>query len=44
MGSEVLARAENGDQLIIFGESGNWYSVRYGEVVGFANTAYVVVS
>lgn len=43
MESAVLAQAENGDQLVIYGESGNWYSVKFGSLVGFANTAYVVV-
>lgn len=42
--SKILTRAENGDQLTIYGENGNWYSVGYDDVVGFANTAYVVVS
>ena len=44
MDSTVLAQAENGDQLTIYGESGNWYSVRYKDVIGYANAAYVVVS
>ena len=43
MDSDVLARAENGDRLTIYGENGNWYSVRFGDLVGFANTAYVTV-
>lgn len=40
--SPILAQAENNDPLTIYGESGNWYSVRYGDVVGYANAAYVV--
>ena len=40
--SPILAQAENNDPLTIYGESGNWYSVRYKDVVGFANAAYVV--
>ena len=42
--SAVLAQAENGDQLTIYGENNNWYSVKFGNLVGFANTAYVVVN
>ena len=42
--SAILAQAENGDQLTIYGENGSWYSVKFGNVVGFANTAYVVVN
>lgn len=41
--SAVLAHAENGDQLTIYGESGDWYSVRFENIVGFANRAYVTV-
>ncbi len=41
--SEILAQAENNEPLIIFGESGNWYSVQYKDVVGYANAAYVIV-
>ena len=40
--SKILAQAENNDLLEIYGESGNWYSVRYKDVVGYANAAYVV--
>ena len=42
--SAILAQAENGDQLTIYGENGSWYSVKFGNLVGFANTAYVVVN
>jgi len=41
--SPILTQAENNDPLTIYGESGNWYSVRYGEVEGYANAAYVVL-
>ncbi len=41
--SRILAKAPNGAPLTIFGESGSWYSVQYGDTVGFANTAYVTV-
>ena len=40
----VLTQAENGDQLTIYGENNNWYSVKFGTVTGFANAAYVVVN
>lgn len=42
MDSPILAQAENNDPLTIYGESGNWYSVRYRDIVGYANAAYVV--
>ncbi|MGN0978717.1 MAG: N-acetylmuramoyl-L-alanine amidase [Candidatus Avoscillospira sp.] len=41
--SRILAKAPNGAPLTIFGESGSWYTVQYGDTVGFANTAYVTV-
>lgn len=40
--SPILAQAENNDLLTIYGESGNWYSVRYKDIIGYANAAYVV--
>ena len=40
--SPILTQAENGDLLTIYGKSGDWYSVQYGDVVGYANAAYVV--
>lgn len=42
--SAVLAQAENGDQLTIYGDNNGWYSVKYGNQVGFANAAYVVIN
>lgn len=42
--SAVLTQAENGEQLLIYGEEGNWYSVGLRGLVGYANTAYVTVS
>ena len=40
--SEVITRAENGEQVTIYGEEGNWYSVGLRGLIGYANTAYVV--
>ena len=40
----ILTTANNGDTLAIYGESGNWYSVGYNGVVGFASSAYVTVA
>ena len=40
--SEILTQAENGEQVIIYGEEGNWYSVGLRGLVGYANAAYVV--
>lgn len=42
--SDVIAQAEHGQQLTVYGEEGNWYSVGYRDLVGYANTAYVVIS
>ncbi len=42
--SAVLAQAENGDRLTIYGETDNWYAVRYKGIDGFANAAYVVLN
>lgn len=39
----ILTTANNGDPLTIYGESGNWYSVQYGDTVGFASSAYVTI-
>ena len=41
--SQVLTQAENAEQLVIYGEEGNWYSVGLRGLVGYANTAYVVL-
>ena len=41
--STVITQAENGEQLEIYGENGNWYSVGLRGIVGYANTAYVVL-
>lgn len=37
----VLAQAENGAALTVYGEKDGWYSVQYGETVGYAYSAYV---
>ena len=42
--SAVLAQAENGDQLTIYGQNNGWYSVKFGNVTGYANEAFVVVN
>lgn len=41
--SAVITRAENGEPLEIYGEEGNWYSVGLRGLIGYANTAYVVL-
>ena len=38
----MLASAPNGAELVIYGEAGNWYSVSYHGIVGYASTAFVV--
>jgi len=40
--SDVITQAENGEQVTIYGEEGNWYSVGIRGIVGYANTAYIV--
>ena len=42
--STVITQAENGEQLMIYGQEGNWYSVGVRGVVGYANSAYVVLN
>ena len=44
LSAAVLASAPNGAELVIYGESGNWYSVSYHGIVGYASTAFVVAS
>lgn len=39
----VLAQAENGAPLTVYGEKDGWYSVQYGDTVGYAYGAYVVI-
>ena len=41
--STVLTQAENGEQLTIYGQEGNWYSVGLRGLIGYANSAYVVL-
>ncbi len=42
--SQVLASAPGGAVLTVYGEAGNWYSVSYHGIVGYANAAFVVVN
>lgn len=41
MDAGVIASARNGEPVTILGEIGDWYSVQYGDTLGFANKAYV---
>lgn len=41
--SQVLASAPDGAELTVYGESGNWYSVSYHGIVGYASTAFIVL-
>ena len=42
--SAVLARAYNGAELTVISQWENWYVVQFGNIVGWANAAYVQVS
>jgi len=41
--SEILARAENGAPLTIYGEANGWYSVGFDDFIGFAKGEYVTI-
>jgi N-acetylmuramoyl-L-alanine amidase len=41
--SAILTTAQGGDRLNIYGENGNWYSVGYNGITGYASTAFVTV-
>ena len=41
MDAPIISRAYNGDQLTIYGEIGDWYSIRHGDTAGFVNKAYI---
>ena len=40
--SAILTQVENGEELILYGLEGSWYSVGVRGLIGFANSAYVV--
>ena len=42
--SAVLAKAENGATLTIYGEENGWYSVGFDDIIGFAKADYVSVT
>lgn len=37
----IIARFYDGAQVTIVGEVGDWYSIQYGDILGYANKAYV---
>ena len=41
--SYVVTRAPNGARLVILNRYKNWYLVRYGDVVGWANADFVTL-
>lgn len=43
LNATVLASAPGGAELTVYGVSGNWYSVSYRGIVGYASTAFVVL-
>ena len=43
LNAAVLAPAPGGAELTVYGVSGNWYSVSYRGIVGYASTAFVVL-
>ncbi|HIR09479.1 MAG TPA: N-acetylmuramoyl-L-alanine amidase [Candidatus Avoscillospira stercoripullorum] len=43
LNAAVLTSAPGGAELTVYGVSGNWYSVSYRGIVGYASTAFVVL-
>ena len=43
LNAAVMASAPGGAELTVYGVSGNWYSVSYRGIVGYASTAFVVL-
>lgn len=43
LAAPVLASAPDGAELTVYGQSGNWYSVSYNGIVGYASTAFIVL-
>ena len=43
LNAAVLASAPGGAELTVYGVSGNWYSVSYRGIVGYASTAFVML-
>lgn len=43
LNAAILASAPGGAELTVYGVSGNWYSVSYRGIVGYASTAFVVL-
>ena len=43
LNAAVLASAPGGAELTVYGVSGNWYSVSYRGIVGYASTAFVLL-
>lgn len=39
--STIVATAADGDQILIVGEIGDWYSVEFGNIPGFASKAFI---
>lgn len=37
----IIGSAQDGDTLTIFGQIGDWYSVQYGDTLGFASMQYI---
>ena len=40
-GAPIIGRAYNGDAISVLGRSGDWYSVNYNGLEGYANAAYI---
>ncbi len=41
--SEIIGQIPNGAEVQVFGETGNWYVVRYGGVTGYARGDYLSI-
>ena len=38
---EIIGKIPNGAQMNVYGQTGNWYVVKYGETVGYVSSDYV---
>lgn len=39
----IIARMPNGANVTVYGQSGGWYVVRYGDLIGYASASYIQI-